>query len=315
MLSVLGGVFLGWSLGANDASNVFGSAVGSRMLRFRSAAILASIFVIIGAVVEGEAGINTLKELTTFPLLSDATISSVGAALAVALMSFLGLPVSTSQAVVGAIAGIGIMHHRLSFAGFGKILGCWLTTPLGGLIFAICLHKPMANYYNRLRLNPFESDIVLRAGLVIVGSYGSYTLGANNVANTTAVFVAAGKLSVFAASVIGGVSIAFGILTFSHRVMKTVGKKLVKLDPFSAFIVVLAEAITVHIYTWIGVPVSTSQAVIGALLGVGIIKGVRTVSWKVLWQILSGWFFTPLLGGGFTIAIYVLSNLHYIPPH
>ena len=56
MLSLLGGIFLGWSLGANDASNVFGSAVAAKMIRFWTAAILASVFVLLGALLQGEAG-------------------------------------------------------------------------------------------------------------------------------------------------------------------------------------------------------------------------------------------------------------------
>jgi PiT family inorganic phosphate transporter len=85
MLSLLSGIFLGWSLGANDASNVFGSAVSSRMLKFWTAAILASIFVLLGAILEGRAGIETLKGLTQLTL-KMAIVSSVAAAVTVTLM-------------------------------------------------------------------------------------------------------------------------------------------------------------------------------------------------------------------------------------
>ena len=76
MFSLLGGIFLGWSLGANNAANVFGSAVSSRMLKFSTAAILASIFVLVGALMEGRAGIETLKGLTNLNL-ETAVVSSV----------------------------------------------------------------------------------------------------------------------------------------------------------------------------------------------------------------------------------------------
>ena len=109
--------------------------------------------------------------------------------------------------------------------------------------------------------------------MIVAGSYASYALGANNVANATAVFVGAGMLTVFQAALIGGLSIAFGVLTYSRGVMETVGTKLVRLDPFSALVVVLAEGLTVHFYTLLGVPVSTSQAVVGAVLGIGVLKG------------------------------------------
>ncbi|MFH1935254.1 MAG: inorganic phosphate transporter [Pseudomonadota bacterium] len=312
MLSLLGGVFLGWSLGANDASNVFGSAVASRMLKFWTAAVLASIFVLLGALLQGQAGIETLKGLTQFTL-EQAVVSSVAAATTVTIMTILGLPVSTSQAVVGAILGIGILNQQLNLAGLGKVVACWFGTPVGAVVIAVIIYKVLAAFYNNLKINLFQSDILIRLSLIVAGSYGSYALGANNVANVTAVFVGAGHLSVFSAALIGGLSIGLGILTLSKRVMETVGKKLVRLDPFSALVVLLAEAITVHIYTFIGVPVSTSQAVIGAVLGVGIVKGISTVSGRTLVNILIAWLLTPAVAGFIATALDFIIHLQYVP--
>lgn len=312
MLSLLGGVFLGWSLGANDASNVFGSAVASRMLKFWTAAVLASVFVLLGALLQGQAGIETLKGLTQFTL-EQAVVSSVAAATTVTIMTILGLPVSTSQAVVGAILGIGILNQQLNLAGLGKVVACWFGTPVGAVVIAVIIYKVLAAFYNNLKINLFQSDILIRLSLIVAGSYGSYALGANNVANVTAVFVGAGHLSVFSAALIGGLSIGLGILTLSKRVMETVGKKLVRLDPFSALVVLLAEAITVHIYTFIGVPVSTSQAVIGAVLGVGIVKGISTVSGRTLVNILIAWLLTPAVAGFIATALDFIIHLQYVP--
>jgi len=312
MLSLLGGIFLGWSLGANDASNAFGSAVSSRMIKFWTAAILASIFVVLGALLEGRAGMETLRGLTDLTL-KMAVVSSVAAALTVTIMTVLGLPVSTSQAAVGAILGIGFVNEQLNLAGLGKVVACWFGTPIGGLIISIVLYRLLAVLYNRSKLDLFDSDILLRLSLIGAGSYAAYTLGANNVANVTAVFVGAGQLTVFAATLIGGLSIALGILTFSRGVMDTIGKKLVRLDPFSALVVVLAEGLTVHFYTFVGVPVSTSQAVIGAVLGVGIVKGVKTVNRRTLINILLGWFLTPAIACFIAVALYFAINLRFIP--
>ena len=312
MLSLLGGVFLGWSLGANDASNVFGSAVASRMLKFWTAAVLASVFVLIGALLQGQAGIETLKGLTQFTL-EQAVVSSVAAATTVTIMTILGLPVSTSQAVVGAILGIGILNQQINLAGLGKVVACWFGTPVGAMVIAIIIYKALAVFYNNLKINLFQSDILIRLSMIAAGSYGAYALGANNVANVTAVFVGAGHLSVFSAALIGGLSIGLGILTLSKRVMETVGKKLVRLDPFSALVVLLAQSITVHIYTFIGVPVSTSQAVIGAVLGVGIVKGISTVSGRTLVNIIIAWLLTPAIAGFFATALDFTIHLQYVP--
>ncbi|MFH1082121.1 MAG: anion permease [Pseudomonadota bacterium] len=313
MLSLLGGIFLGWSLGANDASNVFGSAVAAKMIRFWTAAVLASVFVLLGALLQGEAGIETLKDLTPLNL-EQAVISSVAAAVTVTIMTVFSLPVSTSQAVVGAILGIGLLNQDINTPGLGKVVACWFGTPLGGMIISVILYRLMAFFYNRLNINMFQADSLLRLSLIVAGSYGALALGANNVANVTAVFVAAGKLTVFSAVLLGGLSIGLGILTFSRRVMETVGRRLVRLDPFSALIVVLAEAITVHFYTLLGVPVSTSQAVVGAVLGVGIVKGISTVRKRTLINILFGWFLTPMVAIIIAASVYFAVHLYYIPP-
>ena len=312
MLSLLGGIYLGWSLGANDASNVFGTAVSSRMIKFWTAALLASFFVIAGAVISGRPGIETLKGLTPFKL-EHAVIISVAAALTVTIMTVLALPVSTSQAVIGGILGIGILNEQIDLGGLAKVVFCWIGTPIGAALIAVCTYYVLGKIYNYLNFTIFTSDILIRTGMIMAGSYGAYAMGANNVANVTAVFVGAGMLTVFYAAVIGGASIALGILTFSRPVMQTVGKRLIDLDPFSALIVVLSLAITVHIYALIGVPVSTSQAVIGGVLGIGIIKGVNTISRKTLRQILIAWSLTPIIACFLALIIYFAIHLRYMP--
>lgn len=312
MFPYLGGIFLGWSLGANDAANVFGSAVSSKMLRFWTAAILASVFVLIGALLEGQAGIETLQGLTNLSL-HQAVVSSVAAAISVTIMTLLGQPVSISQAVVGGILAIGFLNHQLNFAGLGKVVTCWFGTPVAGVIIAVLVYKGLGVFYNRATLNLFETDILLRLCLIGAGSYGAYALGANNVANVTAVFVGAGMMDLFYATLIGGLSISMGILTFSRRVMETVGNKLVQLDAFSALVVVLAEAITVHIFTFVGVPVSTSQAVIGAVLGVGIVKGINIVRLRMVINVLLAWFLTPMVACFFAFVLDFVIHLRYVP--
>ena len=99
------GMFLGWSLGANDASNVFGTAVGSRMVRFRTAAIMCCIFVILGAVTSGAGATHTLGKLGAVNAVAGAFVVAFSAAMSVYLMTLARYPVSTSQAIVGAIIG------------------------------------------------------------------------------------------------------------------------------------------------------------------------------------------------------------------
>jgi PiT family inorganic phosphate transporter len=313
MLSVLGGVYLGWSLGANDAANVFGSAVASRMVKFKTAGILAAIFVVLGAMLEGQGGIDTLTGLTAFDVQA-AVVSSVAAAVAVTVMTLIGLPISTSQAVVGAIVGIGLLNNQVNESGLAKVVICWVGTPIGGFVIGLIVYRVLAGLYNLANLDLIRSDIILRSALVGAGAYGAYSLGANNVANVTAVFVGAGLLTGPSAALIGGLSISCGILTFSRPVMETVGKKLVRLDAFSALVVVLAVAVTAHLYAFVGVPVSTSQAVVGGVLAVGVIKGVNTIRRQTLVQILVGWFFTPVMSCSIASGLYFALHLQYVAP-
>jgi len=312
MFSLLGGIFMGWSLGSNDASNCFGSAVASRMVRFWTAAVLCAFFVLLGALLEGQAGIDTLAGLTQIDL-EQAVVITIAAAVTVTLMTVFGLPVSTSQAAVGAILGIGFFNQEINLVGLGKVVACWFGTPIGAVVVCAVLYKLLAYVYNRLPLSVIRADILLRVGLIVAGSYASYALGANNVANTTAVFVGAGTLTVFQAALIGGLSIGLGVLTYSRKVMETVGSKLVRLDPFSALMVILAEGLTVHFFTVVGVPVSTSQAVVGAVLGVGLVRGVNTIKRKTLYGIFTGWFLTPPVACFIALCIDFAIHLRYIP--
>jgi PiT family inorganic phosphate transporter len=311
MFYLISALYLGWSLGANDAANIFGTAVSSRMVRFVTAGILSSIFVILGSILEGRAGIETISKISSMDL-TTAGISSLSAAIAVTIMTILKLPVSTSQAVVGSIIGVGVMQRHASLTGLGKIIICWIGTPIGGCIVSIILYVLLARAVNRLRLSWTGFDFMMRAGLIITGCYGAYALGANNVANVTAVFYGANFLSLQAALLIGGVSIALGIVTFSKGVMKTVGKGIVKLDAYSALIVVLANAITVHIYAIIGVPVSTSQAVVGAVVGIGLLKRAEALRKKAILGVFSGWIATPIIAALASIFIYFITHLRYV---
>lgn len=308
---LISSLFLGWALGANDSANVFGTAVSSRMIKYSTAITLTAIFVLAGALLQGREGMETLSGLTEQSV-KTAFVVSLAAAITVTIMTIFKLPISTSQSVVGAIIGVGIMQSSLELDGLLKVVICWIGTPIGGLIISFFLYYLFLYLLKLFNPSIFIEDSLIRAGLVISGCYGAYALGANNVANVTGVYVG-NLLTPFMATLIGGASIAFGALTFSKNVMKTVGKSIVKLDAFSAFITVLAHSLTVHIYALIGVPVSTSQAIVGAVLAIGLIKGTQTVQFSTLFKVFFGWMLTPVVSLGLSITIYFLMHLQYVP--
>ena len=303
---LVGGVYLGWALGANDAANVFGTAVGSGIISFRKASIICAVALLAGAVLQGEAGIHTLSGLTD-QTMTTLIIVSVAAAITVTLMTILGLPISTSQAIVGAITGIGVATRNLSTSGLIKIVIAWIATPIGALVFALIIYTVLRVLFRRARMGILSRDKLLWIGLVVVGAYGSYALGANNVANATGIYsgVIPG-LTDFHLALIGGVAIAVGVMTFSRRVMMTVGTKLMRLDAFTAFVAVSSMAATVHIFAMIGVPVSTSQAVIGGILGVGILQGFQNLKVRMLINFGTGWLLTPFISFVLSAAAYAI---------
>ena len=305
MWQLSSGIFLGWSLGANDASNVFGTAVASRMVKFSTAAALCSLFVVAGALLEGRAGIETYQRLSPMsPNL--AFIVGLAAGATVALMSFWRLPVSTSQAVVGALVLIGLLRSSLDTSSLLKVVLCWVGTPIGAALATIVLYYSVGKLLNVMYPTLFMFDRGLRGALILAGSYGAFALGANNVANVTGAFAIPGMLTPFQACLVGSLAIALGVLTYSKKVMYTVGRDLVRLDAYTAFISILSAAVTVHVYAIVGVPVSTSQAIVGAVLGIGILKGTRTIQAKTFWKILFGWIGTPAISAGAAYGLYQL---------
>jgi PiT family inorganic phosphate transporter len=303
MYRLISGIFMGWSLGSNDSANIFGTAVFSQKIRYRTAVILCAVFVIAGALLEGQEGMHTLSGLVD-QTADSAFAATLAAALTVTLMSVLKLPVSTSQAMVGAIIGIGILRGAVNFSGLTKVVLAWVATPVGTIVATLILYPVVGKILRVLPMNIFTRDLILKWGLIIAGCYGAYALGANNVANVTGVYTQTGQLTVFQAALLGGGSIALGALTYSRNVMVTVGKKLVRLDPFGAFIAVFSMAVVVHLFAIIGVPVSTSQAIIGSVLGIGILKGVQTIKLGTLLMIVFGWVGTPIVALVFAYLIF-----------
>jgi len=222
------------------------------------------------------------------------------------VMSYWSLPVSTSQAVVGSLVVLGLLRQSLDTSALTKVLICWLATPIGAALIGVVLYYAVGKVLNRLYPSLFFYDRSLRWALILAGSYAAYALGANNVANVTGPFVGAGMLSPFWACLIGSVAIAAGVLTYSRKVMFTLGRDLVQMNAYTAFIAVLAEGATLHLYAWLGVPVSTTQAIVGAVVGMGLIKGGRSINARTLGRILFGWLGTPVICAGVTLLLYGL---------
>ena len=332
------GLFLGWSLGANDAANVFGTAVGSRMIRFGTAALICSVFVILGATISGSGAAHTLGELGSINAIGGAFMAALAAALTVFWMTKLGLPVSTSQAIVGAIIGWNLFSGSATDLGaLTKILGTWVGAPILGAIFAALLYLLTTKVLAVSKLHILRVDAYTRWGLILAGAFGAYALGANNIANVMGVFVPSSPFTSFSVGdllhvssvqqlfLLGAIAIAVGVYTYSHKVMMTVGGGLLKLSPIASWVVVIAQSLVLFLFASVAlehllasnglpslplVPVSSSQAVVGAVIGIGLLQGGRAIRWSVLGRISAGWVATPVLAAGICfVSLFFLQNV------
>jgi PiT family inorganic phosphate transporter len=337
------GLLLGWSLGANDAANVFGTAVGSRMLRFSTAAIVCGVFVVLGAVLGGAGPSEGLGELGAVNALGGSFTVALAAAATVFSMTRLGLPVSTTQAVVGGIVGWNLFSsHATDLAALTRIVGSWIAAPVLGALFALLLYWGTDYIIKVAKPHVLWLDQLTRIGLLAAGAFGAYSLGANNIANVVGVFVAAsplGDMSLGPFSItgeqrlflLGALAIAVGAF-FSRKVMMTVGKNIVTVGPVGGWVVVVAHSLVLFVFTSqslqalierIGlptiplVPVSSSQAVVGAVCGLALahgFKGARQINLRVLRNISLGWLATPAVAALISyIALYFVQNVFEQP--
>ena len=302
-IPLLPSAYLGWGLGSNDAANMFGPNVASGAITYRRAALLASVFVLLGAVLEGDKCFDTVGKMASLTPAS-AFVATLVAAVVVNVMTYLKLPVSTSQAIIGAVVGTGLcMGQAVDHRGLLKVGLCWVLTPLGAGFLAVWVDKALSAVFRRWVRNLYVFNTVVRVGGTATACYAAYNLGANNVANVTGTAVGAGILTAKPAALLGGICIVVGILTYGQRVTETVGKGIAPLDPFSAWTVILSLAIALHVYTQLGVPVSSSQAVVGAVAGLGMMRRETPVNRRTLFHIVIGWICTVVAAAAVAFAV------------
>ena len=338
LIFLTSGLFLGWSLGANDAANVFGTAVGSRMVRFTTAALICGVFVVLGAFVSGTGAAQTLGKLGSVNALGGSFMAALAAGLTVYWMTKLGLPVSTSHAIIGSIIGWNLFSDSYTdITSLLKILSTWIICPLLSAVIAALLFTLAKIFVRKIGVGLIRMDGYTRLALILAGAFGAYSLGANNIANVMGVFVPVAPFpdlqfgqdfSVSSAQqlfLVGGLAIAVGVFTYSKRVMMTVGSELMTLTPLAAWVAVMSHSIVLFLFaserleqllanmslpTIPLVPVSSSQAVVGAVIGIGMLQGGREIQWPRIYGIVRGWVITPVSSCLLCfVGLYFLQNV------
>lgn len=311
-LILLSGLFVGWSLGANDAANAMGTAVGAKVRTIREAVIIVGVFSLLGALLYGHRVIKTIGSgIVPMDQIDPhrATVIALTAMLAAGTWllgaTYLKLPVSTTHSAVGAVAGAGLAAGNVPivWSQLGDIFLAWILTPVGAAIVAYVMYQAL----RLLVLQRFDiNDRVWVWPLTISGMYMAFAWGANDVANATGLMVGAGLMTPFYAALLGGVAIVVGIATWGYRVMETVGTRITHLLPPMAFVAELAAAVNVHLYTALGLPVSTTHSIVGAIFGVGLVFGKKAVDSRTARDIVLAWAATPLAAGIVAFVLYLL---------
>ena len=332
------GLFLGWTFGANNMGSVFGTAIGTKMISFKKAAVVASILIVLGAVISGEGVSSTLQDLGRVNTLAGAFMTALSAAVSMFIMTQIGLPVSSTQAIVGALVGWSFFTHvNVEWHIVGKIVLSWFTSPIFAIVIALLLTLLIKFYLKHRPVPMLYRDAYTRVGLVVAGGLCAYFLGANNIGNVMAPFVRVvhlptvnffGLFSLNSAQqlfLIGGLAIVAGIFTYSHKVNATVGQDVFEMAPIEAFIVGVTQAIILflfssmtlhnfllkyHLPTFPLVPISNVGAVVGGLIGVSLTKSGQGLKIKALLRIMRAWVITPIISAIVCfLALFFMQNV------
>jgi phosphate/sulfate permease len=264
-------------------------------------------FAILGAMLQGHHVMNTIgKGIVKTDLNYLAVcVALICSGFFVTLATFYRIPTSTSQAIVGGVVGIGLaVGAEVDFSKFILIAESWIICPVLVMTLAYGLMHLI-----RLVLRKFETSSILFQQAfgylaIISACYVAYSMGANNAGNAVGPVA---NLNIFPPKVllfIGGVSIAVGAWTYGHKVADTVGKGITPLDIPGAFVAQISSAFGMHLFSMFGIPVSTSSAIVGAVVGVGLVKGAGGISLRTILTILIGWVLTPTLAGTFSYLLY-----------
>jgi inorganic phosphate transporter, PiT family len=290
--------------GFHDAANSIATVVSTRVLRPGVAVIWAAIFNFLAAYLLGTgvaatigSGFVNVHLMTPWVVLAGL----LGAIVWDLFTWYLALPTSSSHALIGGYAGAAFAKAGLT----GLVAGKWgitmtfiVLSPLIGLVAAYLLM--VAVYWIFQRFTPTQMDRHFRRYQLVSAALFSCAHGTNDAQKTmgiiTAVLVAGGMQKDFhvPAWVIAASSLAIGLGTMSGgwRIVRTMGTRLTRLQPRSGFCAETGAAISILFATYLGLPVSSTHAIAGAIAGVGSIQRTRAVRWHVAGGIVTAWILT-----------------------
>lgn len=321
--------------GMHDAANSIATVVSTRVLSPGVAVMWAAFFNFVAFAIFGTAvakmvggGLVDLKPIVRELHLYVLLAGLLGVITWNLLTWYLGLPTSSSHSLIGGYAGAAIAaagnFSPIIAEGWYKTLSFIVVAPLMGMTFGYLLM--LAVYWIFRKTSISEIDRGFRIGQLFSAAAYSLGHGGNDAQKTmgiiTAVLVAGnflqntpdGKLPDIPLWVIlsAHAAIGLGTLTGGWRIVKTMGSKIAKLQPVGGFCAETAGAITLFVATHLGLPISTTHTITGAIVGVGSTKRLSAVKWGVAGRIVWAWILTiPLSALIAALWYYLVSALHF----
>ncbi|PYQ48428.1 MAG: anion permease [Acidobacteria bacterium] len=290
--------------GFHDAANSIATVVSTRVLSPLQAVVWAAFFNFVAAFTFGTAVAKTIgKGMIDISSVTFAVIFGglVGAIVWDLITWYFGLPTSSSHALIGGYAGAAVAKAGLGViipAGWTKTLIYIILAPLMGLVLGLVIEVSI--YWIFRRASPLRVDNTFRRLQLFSAAAYSLGHGTNDAQKTmgiiAGVLFTAGYLKVFTIPMwvilAAHSAIALGTLTGGWRIIHTMGSKITKLQPVGGFAAETAGAITLFIASSLGVPVSTTHTITGAIVGVGATKRLSAVRWGVAGRIVWAWILT-----------------------
>jgi inorganic phosphate transporter, PiT family len=311
-----------FSNGWHDAANSIATVVSTRVLTPFRAVAWAAFWNFIAAFVFGTAVATTIGkgmihiEMVTQQVLLAGLLGAISWNL---ITLILGLPTSSSHALMGGYGGAAVAH-----AGFGSlVIGGWVKpvlfiflSPIVGMVLSILLTTAASWIVRRLR--PRKVDRVFRRLQLLSAALFSLGHGTNDAQKgmgiITTALVAGGLLHSFAVPywviLCCHLAMGGGTMAGGWRIIKTMGQRITKLTPFGGFAAETAGGVTLVINAVFGIPVSTTHTITGAIVGVGATRRLTAVRWGVTRRIVWAWVLTipgaALIGAGLYHALLIV---------
>ena len=305
--------------GFHDAANSIATVVSTRVLSPQKAVLWAAFFNFVAAFVLGTGVAKTMGSgmIDLAVVTREVVLAGLLGAIVWNLITwYYGLPVSSSHALIGGYAGAAIAKagpKAILIAGWTKTLAFIVLAPLIGCFLGFFLMVSVTWLFRRWR--PDRLDHLFRRLQLL--SAGLYSLGhgGNDAQKTmgiiTGLLVASGYIKHFHVPIwvvlISHAAIALGTMFGGWRIVKTMGTKITKLQPFGGFCAETSGAITLVGATLLGIPVSTTHTITGAIIGVGATRRLSAVKWGVAGRIVWAWVLTiPIAAVVSWVAFYLL---------